>query len=64
MIFVGQEVAQYCSKKLSRLIVESDAYKNGDLKQSLDQAFRDIDKSILEQEVSIYLSYHSNYDAI
>jgi len=46
----GQEVAQYCSKKLSRLIVESDAYKNGDLKQSLDQAFRDIDKSILEQE--------------
>ena len=35
-------------------IVESDGYKNGNLNQSLDQAFRSIDKSILDEEVFVY----------
>lgn len=50
----GQEVAQYCSKKLPSFITESEGYKNGDLKQSLDEAFRDIDKSLLAEEVCVF----------
>eukprot|EP00112_Aurelia_sp_Birch-Aquarium-sp1_P009285 Seg205.16 transcript_id=Seg205.16/GoldUCD/mRNA.D3Y31 product="Protein phosphatase 1G" protein_id=Seg205.16/GoldUCD/D3Y31 len=47
----GQEVAQYCSKKLASFIKDTEAYKNGDLKTSLNEAFLNIDKSILTDEV-------------
>ncbi len=47
----GQEIAQYCSKKLPDFIKNTEAYKNGDLKQALEEAFSDIDKSIITEEV-------------
>ncbi|XP_065062331.1 uncharacterized protein LOC135689136 [Rhopilema esculentum] len=46
----GQEVAQFCSKKLANFIKDSEGYKNGDLRKSLDDAFRSIDQSILDEE--------------
>merc|ERR1712065_109123 len=45
----GQEIAQYCSKKLPDFIKNTEAYKNGDLKQALEEAFSDIDKSIITE---------------
>ena len=50
--YSGQEVAQFCSKKLANFIKDSEGYKNGDLGKSLDDAFRSIDQSILEEEVT------------
>eukprot|EP00794_Sanderia_malayensis_P004672 gene4672-5281_t len=59
----GQEVAQYCAKRLPEFIRKTEAYKNGDLKKALGEAFVEIDKSILTDEVIAELRELAGDDA-
>lgn len=47
----GREVAQYCAKSLHKFVLDTDAYREGDIKGSLRQAFLAIDEAILSDEV-------------
>ncbi|XP_072382982.1 probable protein phosphatase CG10417 isoform X2 [Diabrotica undecimpunctata] len=47
----GHEVAQYCSQKLPQFIKDTQAYKDGDIVQSLIQGFLEFDATIPTKDV-------------
>ncbi|XP_060527784.1 probable protein phosphatase CG10417 [Cylas formicarius] len=47
----GHEVAQYCAQKLPNFIKATNAYKSGNIEQSLIEGFLGFDKSITNAEV-------------
>ncbi|XP_044015569.1 probable protein phosphatase 2C 21, partial [Aphidius gifuensis] len=47
----GHEVAQYCSQKLPEFIKETDAYKRGDVRQALIDAFLGFDATLKKPEI-------------
>lgn len=47
----GAEVATYCSQSLPKFIKETEAYKNGNLAQALEDAFLGFDATIPTKEV-------------
>lgn len=47
----GHEVASYCSKKLPEFIKNTEAYKKGDMKQALIDAFLGFDATLATPEI-------------
>ena len=47
----GHEVAAYCAKNLPDFIKATEAYKNGDIKQALIDAFLGFDATLAKPEV-------------
>ena len=47
----GHEVAAYCSKNLPDFIKNTDAYKKGDIKQALIDAFLEFDATLAKPEI-------------
>ena len=56
-LHVGSEVAEYVAKYLPQVIKDTNSYKQGNLKQSVTDAFLEIDKTIVSQEVLIFIYF-------
>lgn len=55
LLILGKEVAEYCAQNFQNFLLDTEEYREGDIKAALRKAFLTIDEAITSDEVSMIL---------